>query len=547
MKTLNVTQGSEEWHDIRSKRFTASEAPAMMGASKYMKREDLLHQKATGHVPNVSSSQQAIFNRGHEAEALARPIAEKIAGEELYPCTCDDDDGWLLASMDGLDMFETLGFEHKLLNTELREATAETLDDHYKYQMDHQMLVTGVEKILFMASDGTEENCVWFWYERDEKRIADVIEGWKIFEQDLANYQPAEAVVQLEGKTPENLPALDVRITVGVTASNLPAYKEHALAVFEGINTDLNTDQDFADAEKTVKWCKSVEDKLELTKEQALSQTADIEELMRTIDDLKDTARKTRLNLNRQVESRKKEIRENIAVLARSEFEDYVNAVNAKLSPCRLPSINCDIAGAMKGKRTIDTLRSAANDEVMRAKIEASRLANTIEANLNLLADVTEGYDFLFADKQELCLKDSEALAAIAKQRIADHKAEEERKAEAERERIRAEERERAEREAREAAQREAREVAEREKQAAAAQQQPTEANAGMQTPAGAAAIPQEELRQRQIDQAPQMQNAHPYRPTYDEIVLLVAEHYSVSINTAQSWIKEGYYSQKAA
>ena len=32
MRTLNMFQGSNEWHAERSRRFTASEAPAMMGA-----------------------------------------------------------------------------------------------------------------------------------------------------------------------------------------------------------------------------------------------------------------------------------------------------------------------------------------------------------------------------------------------------------------------------------------------------------------------------------------------------------------------------------
>ena len=31
MRTLNMFQGSNEWHAERSRRFTASEAPAMMG------------------------------------------------------------------------------------------------------------------------------------------------------------------------------------------------------------------------------------------------------------------------------------------------------------------------------------------------------------------------------------------------------------------------------------------------------------------------------------------------------------------------------------
>ena len=42
MKIHNVAQGSEAWHALRANYFTASEAPAMMGASKQMKRTELL-------------------------------------------------------------------------------------------------------------------------------------------------------------------------------------------------------------------------------------------------------------------------------------------------------------------------------------------------------------------------------------------------------------------------------------------------------------------------------------------------------------------------
>ena len=44
MRTLNMFQGSKEWYAERSRRFTASEAPAMMGASKYQSRDELLYQ-----------------------------------------------------------------------------------------------------------------------------------------------------------------------------------------------------------------------------------------------------------------------------------------------------------------------------------------------------------------------------------------------------------------------------------------------------------------------------------------------------------------------
>jgi predicted phage-related endonuclease len=97
-----------------------------------------------------------------------------------------------------------------------------------------------------------------------------------------------------------------------VTASNLAEFKDHALSVFSGINRELTTDQQFADAEKTVKWCGEVESRLAAAKEHALSQTQSIDLLFKTIDDISAEARSVRLELDKLVTSRKVQIKENI-------------------------------------------------------------------------------------------------------------------------------------------------------------------------------------------------------------------------------------------
>jgi predicted phage-related endonuclease len=56
----NVTQGTKEWHELRSSYFTASEAPAMLGLSKYQTRNELLEAKATGQVKEVTEFQQIL-------------------------------------------------------------------------------------------------------------------------------------------------------------------------------------------------------------------------------------------------------------------------------------------------------------------------------------------------------------------------------------------------------------------------------------------------------------------------------------------------------
>lgn len=84
-ESKQLQQGSLEWQAHRAKHFNASDAAAMLGLSKYKTRGELLREKATGIVPEVDDATQARFDRGHEIEALARPIAEEIIGSELYP------------------------------------------------------------------------------------------------------------------------------------------------------------------------------------------------------------------------------------------------------------------------------------------------------------------------------------------------------------------------------------------------------------------------------------------------------------------------------
>ena len=59
MNIHDVVQGSHEWGALRASCFTASEAPAMAGVSKYQSRSDLLKMKYTGEVPDLTITRAA--------------------------------------------------------------------------------------------------------------------------------------------------------------------------------------------------------------------------------------------------------------------------------------------------------------------------------------------------------------------------------------------------------------------------------------------------------------------------------------------------------
>lgn len=469
MKIHNVVQGSPEWLDLRLDHFTASEAPAMMGCSKHQTRTELLALKKTGLAPEIDAFTQKNFDRGHESEALARPIIEDIIGEELYPVVGTA--GNLLASMDGLSMLGDVLFEHKLWNASLAEQVkAKDLEPQYYWQLEQQLLVSGAQYAIFVCSDGTQEKMVRMDYHPVPGRAEQLIAGWKQFEQDLAEFTaPAPKQVEVSGKSPDSLPALRIEVMGMVTNSNLAAFKSHALSVIGSINRDLVTDQDFADAEQTVKWCKDVEDRLKAAKQHALSQTSSIDELFRTLDDIGEEARVTRLDLDKLVKAMKENRRTEILNSAAAALQAHIAAINKRLGQCQIHSFRADFAGAMKGKRTIATLQDAADSELARAKIEINEKAEAIICNLENYREYAAGFEFLFSDLQDIINKQDEDFCSLVRMRIADHTAAESEKLEAERARIRAEEQAKAEREAKaqQDAEQEARREAETEELAA--------------------------------------------------------------------------------
>ena len=543
MKILaGMVQGSDVWLAARSGKRTASEAAAVFGDHKYMTRNDLLKQKSTGLVPEVGAHQQVIFDKGHAFEAMARPIAEEITGEELFPCTCVDDAGIYLASMDGLDMLGEIGFEHKSLNEKLRTATAETLEEHYKHQMDHQMMVTGAEKILFMASNGSKEDCVWFWYDRDEKRIERLIAAWEQFAKDLAEYAPAEAEEpKAEGKAPESLPALVVRASGMVEASNLKEFEAIARATLAKINTDLQTDEDFASAEKAVKFCTDVEKRLDGARENVLGQMQTVDEVVRSIDAIKEETRQIRLKLSKAVKDQKESRKLEILQTAKQDYDTFQRGLDVgQYMPLLMP----DFAGAMKGKRTISSLRDACDDLTAQSKISANEVAAVIRGNLQQLSEDAEDYRFLFNDFGQLCQKPADDFAAIVKSRIADHKQAEHDRMESERAKIRAEEEVKARREAEATAQKEADERQWVADQEALKQKQAEQANRQV---AESETAKVEQASREQHGEGEKVANqpvapAKPQavsRPSDNEIALAIAIHFNVSQATAWIWITE--------
>ena len=470
MKVIQAQQCSSEWLSVRARTLNASEAPAMMGVSPYLTRSELLREKNLGIPREHDAATLARFAAGHEAEAAARAIVERdIVCEELYPIVATDDIGRLLASSDGATMAGDVGFEHKLWNEELAASVRYgVVPESHRWQLDQQIYIFGFEKVIFVVSDGTPDRFVWCAYRTTSERIDRLLAGWDQFERDLAEFAPEPETVKPAGKAPEALPALRIEVTGMVTASNIEAFREHAMAVLKGINTNLQTDEDFANAERTVRWAKEVEDKLDAAKEHALSQTASIDQLFKTIDAVKDETRAVRLKLDKLVKAEKENRKSEIVAKARKAYGDHWSALCRRVGGEWIPSVSVSyFADAIKGLKSLDSMRDKVSTALANAKIEANAIADRIDANRKTVEDMS-----LMPDFAAVCTKaadDFAALYAMRKQQRADAEA---KRLEAEREKIRREEEAKARAEAERVAQAEREKIrAEEQAKAQAAQE----------------------------------------------------------------------------
>lgn len=447
MKTHDdLIQGSDEWLAFRAAHFPASEAPAMLGESPYKTRAQLLREKHTGLAPDVDAATQRRFDDGHRFEALARPLAEEIIGEPLSPVTGSD--GMLSASFDGITFMGDMIFEHKTLNEEIRAAkSAADLGLHYRIQMEQQLAVSGAERCLFMATkwnnDDELQEQVFHWYTPDLALRAKIMHGWNQFSVDLAEYQH---VVHAEPPVPDailQLPAVIINVTGALSVCNLDEVTPKFDAFLAGVNTDLQTDEDFANGEATAKFSREAAKTLKLKAREVVGQISTVSDAVNTLELYAEKFDALGLMLEKAVKEKKDSIKVLISTKAKSEFQAYCATLDDELRGhgLRFDYPMPDFGAAMKLKRTVAALRDAVNTELASAKAGAAQLAQTMREKIRLFKAVNGSQNMiLFPDLQQIIQKAPDDFEMLVKSRIAEHQQEEAARLESERVRIQQEE-----------------------------------------------------------------------------------------------------------
>lgn len=443
MKIHEVQQGTDEWRELRASYFTASEAPAMLGLSKYMSRGELLRQKSTGIVKDVDDATLRRFDAGHEAEAKTRAWAEAFIGEELYPTTgtLEVEGLPLLTSFDGVTMDESTCWENKLWNEVFANQVRDGIvpDTHWP-QLEQQMLVSGASRVLFTVSDG-EENTVSLWYESNPKRRVQLIAGWKQFAIDLANYQHVEIAERPKADVVVDLPSLFVHAKGEITTHNMDEFGAALMArLAETRATVLVTDQDFSNAKEAAKKFRETAKAIALSKEQMLAQTQTIGEAARKMDAWAKDLNATALQLEKDVERVGNSKKEAMVLSGKTAYAEHVAALEAEIAPIRMNLTAPNFADAIKGKSKYASMQDAVDTMLAGAKMTADAVAKDVRIKIAWCKENAAGHSALFPDLQQIIVKPMEDFALTITSRIDKAKADEAVRLESERAKIRAEE-----------------------------------------------------------------------------------------------------------
>lgn len=211
---------------------------------------------------------------------------------------------------------------------------------------------------------------------------------------------------------------LIIKLKGEVTDTNFDEWKNDLIAKLGKVNTDLSTDDDFANAESDVKTIKAGEKSLKDAKASALEQADEIQKLFAAIDEVSSEARDARLALERQIKKRKSEIKDEIVDSGIEAVEDYLQDQSDTLQSLRHSWFaRSDFEDAIKGKRTTSSMQKSVTALVVKLKGEIADRETSITENRKVLDSIDKQYSAIFQDEKSLLLMDSETLKSTIDER----------------------------------------------------------------------------------------------------------------------------------
>ncbi len=197
MRTIELEQGSKEWLDFRMNKIGASDAPIIMGDSPWATSYKLWERKM-GFAEEQKETHA--MSEGKRLEEVARQTVEEVLHIPLYPLVgIHDEHDWMIASFDGFSI-DGRAVEIKCvgLDDHLMAVLDKQVPKKYRYQLQHQLAVSGLDMIYYYSFDKAcykaEGRCQGALLEikRDQKMLDEMIEKELTFMECIRKCVPPE-------------------------------------------------------------------------------------------------------------------------------------------------------------------------------------------------------------------------------------------------------------------------------------------------------------------------------------------------------------------
>ena len=184
---VKLVQGSPEWHEHRAKYRNASETAIVMGESPWTTAYQLWELRTGRRRPEIN----AAMARGTALEPQARAAYEAQTGNVMQPLVLIE--GEYSASLDGLTFDGDLLVEIKCPfkgkeSTLWQQGSAGTIPEHYRWQLEHQFMVSKARQGHFYVFDGADG--VLLEVSPQKERWQAIHEAWNGFMQCIETDTP---------------------------------------------------------------------------------------------------------------------------------------------------------------------------------------------------------------------------------------------------------------------------------------------------------------------------------------------------------------------
>jgi len=187
-RIVNIIQNSVEWHSWRKWKIGASMAGTIMGENPYESALSLWERL----IENREVEENENMKRGREGEVKVRFLMNGSIPDGPYMPVCMESlhNPWMIASLDGWSNIK----KPHILEIKCPQKAHKEVPVYYKAQLQHQMVVAGVDSCLYVSYDG--EQLYPILVEKDHEYCENLIEKEREFYDCLINFKPPEATIR---------------------------------------------------------------------------------------------------------------------------------------------------------------------------------------------------------------------------------------------------------------------------------------------------------------------------------------------------------------